>query len=167
MKALCPQCGNEFDAVTGRFNRAKKICAPLYCGRICAGVSHRSKVQPTESEKRAAKAEYDREYRAKNLDLIKGKKRAYFKSTYNPAAAAIIRKQRMPNHVEYCRRPAYRAKKSIYDRRHRAVKVYGEYAESFLTLLTIEETIDSRATSYERRMANGTINKAQTRRRAL
>lgn len=167
MKAYCPQCGHDFDANTGRFNRAQKIGAPLYCGRTCAGIAHRSKDHLTNSQKRAAKSEYDKDYRAKNLELIKAKKRDYFKRSYDPKAAAVIRKERMPIHVEYCRRPEYKAWKSEYDKRHLARKAFGEFAEVALLLRDIENEIEQRATRYEIYQTNGTINKAQTRRRAL
>jgi hypothetical protein len=78
--------------------------------------------------KREAKAAYDRIYRAKNIERITAQKAAYFQRTYDPATAAVVRKKRMPYHVEYCRRPDYRKKKAAYDRRREAAE-YGEFAE--------------------------------------
>ena len=73
----------------------------------------------------------------------------------------------MPAHVEYCRGPEYRAKKSEYDRQYRAEE-YGEFAETYLLLLEVEKEIRSRATHYERRVANGYYTRsAQARRRAI
>lgn len=119
----------------------------------------------TKAEKVAEKAEYDRQYRAKNLDLLKTKKRDYHQRSYDPVKAAKARKKRMHLHVEYCRRPEYRAYKQAYDKQHRAAKVYGDFADAFLTLITVEREIENRATRYDIRQMNGTINKTQIRRR--
>ena len=79
------------------------------------------------------KAAYDREYRKKNLAWIKAKKADYFQRTYDPVKAAKERKKRMPEHVEYCRQPKYRAYKRKYDRKRRASK-FGEFAEAYEAL---------------------------------
>ena len=58
-------------------------------------------------------------------------------------------------------------KKSDYDKQHRASE-YGEFADTYLLLLEVEREIRSRATHYERRVANGYYTRsAQARRRAL
>ncbi|MDB5241415.1 MAG: hypothetical protein JWP57_2040 [Spirosoma sp.] len=112
--------------------------------------------------KKALKAEYDRKYRIRNRDMLKAKKHAYFKKTYDPVQAAVARKKRMPFHVEYCRRPAYKAKKQSYDKRHRAQQQYGEFWESALLI----EQIESHYSQQEVRQINNLHNKAQNRKRA-
>lgn len=71
----------------------------------------------------------------------------------------------MPYHVEYCRRPEYKVKKREYDLKYRAERQFGEFAEAFMVLSDIEREINDRATRYEIGRDNGTINKAQLRRR--
>jgi hypothetical protein len=61
---------------------------------------------------KAAKAAYDKLYRAKNFKRIQANHAAYFQRTYDPAEAAKTRKLRMPRHVEYCRQPRYRRYKA-------------------------------------------------------
>jgi hypothetical protein len=68
------------------------------------------------SEKRI----YDAAYRKKNRAKLKAIKRLYHKRTYDPVKAAIERKAKMKNHVEYCRRPEYKKYKSKYDAKRRA-----------------------------------------------
>lgn len=167
VRCVCPQCKGSFDVETGRFNRAQKIGAPLYCGKACAGLARRRVDPPTEAERKAAKAEYDRQYRERNAEKRKQQKAEYFQRTYDPAKAAKERKARAHLHAEYCRRHEYKAWKSQYDRRYRADKEFGEFADVALLLQDIEAEIDERATRSEIYRANGTTNKAQTRRRAL
>lgn len=89
---------------------------------------------------KAEKATYDREYRERNRPLLKAKKAAYFQRTYDPTKAAIERSVKMPKHIEYCRRPEYRKKKSEYDRR-KILEGYGEYAECYLLLRQLKVEI--------------------------
>lgn len=163
----CPQCQKEFLAYTSRVNRAQKFGAPLYCNKTCACLARRLSNPPTKEERKAAKAEYDRRRREEKAEEIKAKKAAYFKRTYNPEKAAVDRKKRAHLHAEYCRRPDYKKWKADYDRRYRATKEFGDYAETFFLLQDIEREIESRSTRYEIYRANGTLNKAQTRRRSL
>lgn len=114
----------------------------------------------------ARKAAYDREYRKRDPLSLKEKKRSYFQRTYDPVRAAVERKKRMPAHVEYCRKPTYVEKKSQYDQKRRATLQYGPYADAFLTLIELEKEIAERATNYEIRQVNGTLNKTQERRRS-
>lgn len=159
----CSFCGTETLKEAGAVNRAKKIGAPLYCNRICSGMAKRK--HKTAAQKIAEKALYDAEYRAKNREMLKAKKHAYFKRTYDPEQAAIERKAKMPQHVAYCQRPEYVEWKREYDRKLRARKQYGEFAEAFLTLQDIETEISSRISRYEIYQQNGTLNKHLTRRR--
>lgn len=165
MLSICPQCQKEFDRPTGEVNRARNKGAPLYCGRTCAGRGRRVGEKPSYAERKALKAEYDRAYREKNREKRKAQKAEYFRRTYDPAAAAIIRKANMPKHVEYCRRPEYKKLKSTYDRKYRAVKEFGAFAEAALILQDVEKEVLERATRYEISLINGTLNKAQKRRR--
>jgi hypothetical protein len=130
---------------------------------VCAGFGRRK--NKTADQKKEEKRLYDIAYREKNLARIKAGKHEWFKRTYDPAAAAIERKKKMPQHVEYCRRPEYKAYKQKYDQQYRAKKIYGEFHESFLILQKIDQEVASRASKYDIALENGTINKAQHRRR--
>ena len=163
----CAQCGTALDKTASEVNRAIRRGAPLFCNKTCFGLSRRLVNPPTKAERKEVKRLYDARRRVEKADEIKAKKREYFKRTYDPAKAAEERKAKMPKHIEYCRRPEYRAWKSDYDRLYRAVKLFGEFAESYLTLTEVEKEIDARATRYEIYSTNGTINKAQARKRAL
>ena len=161
----CHYCGAEVRQKQGAINRALREGKPIYCDRKCAGLARRQ--DRTAEELKEAKRLYDIEYRKRNAELLKAKKARYFQRTYDPAKAAVERKQRMAKHVEYCRQPAYRRYKSAYDRRRRANLMFGEFADCYLTLQEMERELDKRATRYEVYLSNGTLNKAQRRRRAL
>jgi hypothetical protein len=167
MRPLCKYCGAEVQQAQNYINRALREGRPMFCNRICAGLARRLANPPTEAERKAAKAAYDARRRELLAERIKAEKRAYYQRTRDPIKEAAIRKERMHLHVEYCRRPEYKAWKAEYDRRHRACKQFGEFAEAFLVLQDLDREIGERATNYEIRLANGTINKAQQRRRAL
>lgn len=160
---FCPVCGFGVFIKNGAIGRAAKIGAPLYCGRECAGVARR-KHKSTE-QKRAEKAAYDAARRVELADQLKAAKREYHKRTYDPVKAAVERKAKMPRHVEYCRRPEYRAKKRAYDIRHRAAQDYGPFAEAAMVLRDLETEILSRATRYEIDLQNGKLNKSTRRKR--
>jgi hypothetical protein len=87
-----------------------------------------------------AKAIYDRKYRKRNRASLKAKKAAYFQRTYDPAKAKKERKKRMPQHVEYCRQPKYKAWKREYDRLQRARK-FGGFAEAYEVLKELQKEI--------------------------
>jgi hypothetical protein len=164
----CANCllwvGKDASAV----GRARREGAPLYCGRECAGMARRRDTTP--EQRKAEKLEYDRQRRAKLGETLRAEKRAayYRNHATNLAKAAERRRdpERIAYHNAYCRRPEYVAVKSEYDRRRRA-GVYQEFADAFLLLQDLEREIDARADRYEVYMQNGTINKAQTRKRAL
>lgn len=159
----CAWCFAEALKEVGAVNRARAAGLWLYCDRACAGLARRQ--EKTASEKVAAKAEYDRQYRAANRAKLKAKKAVYFQATYDPKAAAIARKERMPRHVEYCRRPEYRKWKAEYDRQYLARKGFGDFSEAAILLNVLETEIRSRASWLEIAHAKGTINKHQNRRR--
>lgn len=159
----CAWCGRPHGKEISAINRAKRIGAPLYCNRKCAGFGRRS--NKSKSQKVEEKRLYDAAYRKRNLALLKAKKAAYFQRTYNPKKAAIERKKRMHLHVEYCRQPHYRAYKHDYDRVYLAKRRFGAYWEAALLVRQIDEEVQSRMSKYEIGLAHGTINKALKRRR--
>jgi hypothetical protein len=132
---------------------------------VCSGLARRNPNPPTPEERKRLKAQYDVGYRADNAALLKAKKAAYYQRTHDPEKERIARKLRMPQHVAYCRRPEYRAKKQIYDLEHRAQKNYGPFAEAALVLRDVEMEINRRMTWVERHQVNGTINKSRQRKR--
>lgn len=165
MIVVCEHCGKSIERRAGHVNRARKVGAKQYCNKTCFGLANRSPIQKTKEQKAAEKRAYDIEYRRKNLAVIKARKRAYFDRTYDPVKAAIERKKIMPRHVEYCRRPEYRAYKKGYDRQYRANKDFGPFADCFLLLTDIDKEVNARMTDYDVRLANGTLNKRQERKR--
>ena len=170
IEMTCPQCRSIFTAKTARVNRAAKTGAPLYCGRVCAGLARRLKNPPTDEQRRAAKAAYDAERRngPKRAEILAKKMKHYYANHERfKAEHAVYRAAHMQRHVEYCRQPEYRSKKSEYDRRRRAEIQFGDFSEAALLLADIEHEIAERATKYEIYLINGTLNKAQQRRRAL
>lgn len=163
MLIRCAHCGKEADKHTGTVNRSTAAGRPLYCSRECAGLAKRK--FKTVEQRKAEKSAYDAKRRVELADKIKAEKRAYHLRTYDPAKAAVKRKARMPRHVEYCRRPEYRAWKREYDKQYRAEKEYGEFAECFLLAMEIRDECLSRMSDYEIRLEKGTMNKALKRRR--
>lgn len=129
---FCAQCGIATERSRSAVSRARKKGAPLFCGRVCAGL-HRRKGK-TIAEKKAEKAAYDAKYRELHSDKIKAQKAAHYRATYNPEKARYERKRRMPYHVEYCRKPEYRRYKQEYDTKYRASD-YGEFADAYMILV--------------------------------
>lgn len=164
VKITCEFCGVGSFKEAGQVNRAKRSGNAVYCGRECSGMARRS--YKPYSQRKAEKREYDIEYRRRNAARRAAQKKEYHKSTYDPIQAAIMRRKRMPKHVEYCRRPEYKTRKRQYDRKRRADKNYGPFAECFILLMDLAREISERATNYEIRLQNGTLNKSQKRRRA-
>lgn len=146
----------------GAVNRAKGAGLHVYCSRACFGLARRK--HKTQAQKVAEKAVYDADYRRRNVQMLRAKKHAYHVRTYDPEAARIVRKKRMPHHVEYCRRPAYKLYKQDYDRKRRAA-AYGPAAEAYTLLLDLNREIKGRMTNHEIRQANGTFGKRQARAR--
>lgn len=159
----CACCQSSFWKENGALNRAVEIGRPVYCDKVCAGKGRRGGL--SDADKKERKRLYDIEYRGKDPEARKVSKAAYFKATYDPAKAAIERKKRMPQHVEYCRSPEYKAYKKKYDEEYRARKEYGEFWQCFLIVASIGQEVSERASSLEIASQNGTLNKCQTRRR--
>ena len=149
----CPHCGQPAFEEAGAITRASKIGAPIYCGRACSGLARRK--NRTITQKKLEKRAYDMRYRAENRAMLRRKKAEYFQRTYDPVTAAIKRKERMPYHVEYCRRPEYRVKKAEYDRQFRA-REYGAFAEAHLLLVSIEREVRNRVEWVDLQAAKGT-----------
>lgn len=160
----CQQCGKKFLRELRYINRSLKNGMKLFCSRVCSGVAKRLVNPPTEDARKLAKSQYDKEYRERNRETRKKQKSEYFRKTYDPEKAREHRKENMARHVEYCRRPDYRAKKREYDiARHG--KEYGEFAESWRLLLELEKELVKQASSYERRVQKGYYTKDALRRR--
>jgi hypothetical protein len=162
-KPNCGYCGKIVSQPWGAINRARKKYALIYCDRVCAGFGRRT--TKTLEQKKEEKRLYDMEYRATSPTL-KARRHDYHRRTYDHASAAEKRQERMPYHVEYCRRPQYKAWKRDYDIHFRAKKQYGEFFESAILLNEIEAEINEMSVDrFERYAANGILNKKQTRRR--
>lgn len=159
----CAHCGKATAKPSGAVNRARKVGARLFCDQTCAGLGRR-KPPKTKEQKVEEKRLYDIEYRKLNLARIKAEKAAHYKANPNREKEAAYRKANMHKHVEYCRRPAYRAKKSVYDLDRRAAE-YGEFAEAYKLTLAVDREIKSRMTRHEIYAANGTLNKKLQRTR--
>lgn len=162
MRIVCAWCGKNSERSAGHVNRSRAAGLYLYCDRACAALASRK--HKTKAQKVEEKRLYDIEYRARNLEALKAKKREYFKRTYDPEEAARYRKARMHKHIEYCRNPEYKAKKHQYDRVRRS-KEWGEFGEAQMLLVDLEKEINSRMSRYDIYTLNGTLNKSLQRRR--
>lgn len=94
----------------------------------------------TEKQRKARKAAYDRQYRERNQDRIRVNKSAYFQRTYDPIKAAKERKKTMPQHLEYCRQPKYKAYKRQYDKQ-RKLAAFGSFCEAYTALRELQKEI--------------------------
>lgn len=163
MKFACAHCEKTAEKPAGTVNRARAAGLRLFCGRRCFGLDRRK--HKTKAQRIEEKRLYDAAYRAKNLAMLKAKKAAYHKRSYDPAKAAVARKKRMPWHLQYCRRPEYKRWKQGYDRKYRSKRFYGPFAEAAMLAVDLNREVKSRSSDYEIRKANGTLNKTQSRRR--
>jgi len=163
MIAFCSFCGDVVRQSQSSVRRAVREGKPLYCDRACSGMARRVPLD----QKKNAKRIYDARRRVEKATELRAQKAAYYQRTRDPVKERERRQKNMSGHVEYCRRPEYRAYKADYDRKSRAEE-YGEYAEAYLLLLDLEREIRSRASGYERRKARGYYTRsAQQRRREL
>ncbi len=99
---ICPSCGKEYEKLQGDINQAKKRGLKLFCTQSCFGLSRRK--NQTVDQKKAAKAQYDKEYREKNDSRIRQHKKQYFQKTYDPEKERVKRAATMQQHIEYCRK---------------------------------------------------------------
>lgn len=167
---FCPVCRLWKGRESRHVNRARKMGSNVYCSLKCSGLGRRKEapISPRNPDWKALKREYDKKYRAKNLDHLKSKKAAAYKITgpLNRGKEKAYRNKRMPKHIEYCRQPEYRVKKEKYDRRRRAVQQFGEeFAEAYLVLQQVDGEIAKRIDRTEIYRQNGTQNKIKQRRR--
>ncbi|NIA72446.1 hypothetical protein HBA54_28055 [Pelagibius litoralis] len=163
VEITCAFCGLPANKRAGDVNRSRKQGYAVYCGRKCAGIGRRQNKSAEELKER--KRLYDIQYRAKNAQRLKAEKAAYYQRTRDPEKERAIRKAKMAQHVEYCRRPEYRAYKKQYDREYRARMKFGSFWESHMLLVDLETEVNSQASRYEVYMEKGTINKMQKRKR--
>lgn len=161
----CEQCGGSFQRPKAWVDyHHVRNGLRLFCSKACFYAFEKTDTR-TPEQKKADKKAYDAEYRAKNRAKIKALKAQRYQAQRNPEKEREYRKANMARHVEYCRRPEYKAYKTAYDRGYRAKKDYGEFAEAALALLDIKSEIDSRVSREEVYQTNGTQNKSIQRKR--
>lgn len=164
MGSNCDYCGKPSKQHVGAINRARRKGLPLYCDKICSGFARRK--NKTTAQKKAEKSAYDRKLRSEHPAALKIRRAVSHKKNYDPEKAAVKRQEHMPRHIEYCRRPEYRAWKHEYDQKYNMERVYGPFWGAARLLTTLEAEIKSRASNYEIDVQNGTINKTLKRKRA-
>jgi flagellar biosynthesis GTPase FlhF len=155
----CPVCDMKYQKSMGHYNRAIKLGARLFCSHICFGLARRD--NKTAEEKKAEKAAYDKKRREDNREAIKIQKAEYYKLHHDRAKEKAYRQKRMPKHVEYCRRPEYKAWKEEYDKQYRAKKDFGEFWQAGLVMIELDKFLDSKRIKYD----IGIRNKTQNRKR--
>lgn len=104
----CTFCNKPHGKSNAEINRAEKKGLKLFCSRSCFGKSRR--INRSEDEKKALKAEYDRKYREENSTIIKAKKIIYNESPAGRAVQKRARSKKKEYHNEYCRKPEQRTK---------------------------------------------------------
>lgn len=162
-KISCSWCGKQTSYETGHINRAKKNGNKLYCGKECSGFGRRS--DKDVAAKKEAKRLYDIAYRAKNKELLKVKKEAYYQTPAGRATQKRNRDKMKECHRQYIKTPEYRAWKREYDRKYLGKKQYGEFWEAYILINDLDREINSRISDYDCRVLNGTLNKRLKRRR--
>lgn len=162
-RIICPKCGAEVLKPNSAINRAARAGLAIYCSRECAGIARRREI--TTQDKKAEKRLYDMERREKNREKITAQKAAYYREHHDREKERIERKKRSAQHAEYCRRQEYREWKAEYDRKYRAEKFYGEFAECHLLVMSIRDECLERMDDTEIRLTKGTMNKKLQRRR--
>ena len=160
---ICAHCGETSQKAASEINRARVAGLRLFCDRECAALGRRK--HKTKAQKVEEKRLYDAEYRTKNRATIKAKKAAHYKATRDPEKERKYRKANMARHVEYCRRPEYKAYKREYDRQYRASE-FGPFAEAYLLAIDLNREIKERMTNAQIDQQNGTAAKRQARARA-
>lgn len=160
MEIICNHCGKPSDKKAAYVHRAIKIGAPQYCDKTCAGLARRD--NKTKQQKIVEKSEYDRQYRAKNVELLKQKKEIYNQSSAGRAMQKRARDKRKEYHKEYIRTESYRKWKHQYDAMYNAKTAFGEFWEASLILEKICQVVDNR----EAVKLKGTVAKTQKRKRA-
>lgn len=114
----------------------------------------------TTLSKKEKKRLYDLEYRRKNKEKIKDKKKAYYQTESGKAASKRNRDKMKKYHAEYCRTPEYRLKKHEYDSVNWYVRKYGEYWECMQIVEKIEKkVIQLVPDKYERSKMRGVVDR--------
>ena len=178
MRVRCQNhaCLRTFDKPRNYYSRTEVRGGGHYCGKPCSQTARRVfGPEMSDDMKRARKATYDREYQSKNRDRLRAEKRAYYQA--NKAQLYAKHSARMKSDPVYrnkykaaqarCQaRPEWKARKAKYDRRYRAEREYGEWADAYLTLLDLDEEVEAAEPSFVAlAIAKGNLNKKQTRRR--
>lgn len=104
----CAFCNKPHGKSNAEINRANNKGLRLFCNRECSGKGRR--INRSEDEKKALKAEYDRKYREENSLIIKAKKVIYNESPAGRATQKRARGKKKEYHNEYCRKPEQRTK---------------------------------------------------------
>lgn len=164
-KFNCGFCGKEGHKPSGHINRSAKKGAGLYCNLTCSAQAKSLRQYRSPEQKIENKKIYDERYRAENRAMLAKKKADRHLLTYDPLKQREFNQARMKDHVEYCRRPEYRAKKKKYDRVYRAQRDYGEFWEASLIVQDIDNEVKTRMDNVELARAKGTLNKTKQRRR--
>lgn len=140
MRVKCAHCRKVVDRLTGHVNRSRKVGMRIFCGLRCSAAAR--KLPPGEKARRW-RAWYKRwTAQPKIAARRKAQKRASYRRTFDPQKAAITRKARMPYHVAYCRRPAYRKKKSAYDKKRRETNLHARVGMPKWVPTDIVQSID-------------------------
>jgi len=160
MKINCAQCGKEADKRAGDVERLRARGYKLYCSLRCSGLASRK--YWTKAQRTEGKRLYDIAYRKKNAERIAKQKKAWQIANYDPEKQRIYNKKNSQRHVEYCRRPEYKAYKHQYDMDRRA-KQFGPFAEAYKLELSLRREIRERINKHESNQEKGTINKRQAR----
>lgn len=157
MKAECHYCRKIFEIKNGYYNRAKMMGNNVYCSRKHSGLGRRKSIE----EKKRVKAVYDK--RISQTPERKAAQHRYFKKDYaaNPEKYRAIRKAKYKKHLEYLRRPEYRAKKKIYDQKRCAKLHYGDFGEAAIALRQLGNIVDNRKAKSDQ----DNLNKSKKRRK--
>lgn len=106
----------------------------------------------TSEEKRL----YDIEYRRKNKEKIRKRKRKYY--IENKSSISKKQKERRQSlehkrrHAEYCRQPDYKKWKGRYDKVYRAQKESGDFWESHILIVEILKLVKKISPSKKSRL---------------
>ncbi len=175
----CQHCGSDTTKTTSAYNRAMRLGRGVYCDRRCAGMARRTGTDRTSAEWRASKAAYDRERRARLGEALREKKRQAYWANHEDnlrrqreaRAARMADPEALRAYREAQRRcymrPKYREQKRQSDRRYRAERDYGGWADAHVALMDLMDAVREREPEHHRRaIAKGNVNKKTNRQRA-
>lgn len=163
----CKFCGNDFQ----RALATVKLHGAKFCSRRCSG---QARVVPmTESERKAAKSEYDARRRngPERARILAEKRGDYYKNRER-YRRYWAKKRKQPGYKKMMRdylagywTPELKALKKDYDRKFRAKRQFGPFWESHYLIQLINDEVLRQTTKYDCRISRGYYNKAQLRRR--